>query len=300
MRAARQRAGRSPRHQRGMAVIVAMLVVAIVAVIAAGLILRQSTALRTLRGEQLRAQVGLSVDAALERASMQLREDAAEQITTVAGGLWSRPIALQSPLPVQLQLRDAQALFNLHNLVRNGRPDAHAQAVLERVCAQRGVALATCAQVRDFMLARIGGGAPLPRDVHGVLALAVPQGDPGQMQALAQVVTLLPRDTLLNANTSTAALLAAELPDTDVSRLQALLGERDAGRYFLNRGDIEFRLKVPQAQMVETQVGIHSEWFLAEGSVQADTASVPFQALIWREHRDLGVRVQRMWTRIGS
>ncbi|WP_185750289.1 type II secretion system protein GspK, partial [Stenotrophomonas sp. 278] len=242
----------------------------------------------------------LAVDAATERASQQLREDAAVQVTTVAGGPWSRPIALQSPLPVQLQLRDAQALFNLRNLVRNGRPDAHAQAVLERVCAQQGVAPAACAQVRDFVLARIGGGGPLPRDVHGVLALAVPEGDPGQMQALAQVVTLLPRDTLLNANTSTAALLATELPDTDLSRLQALLGERDAGRYFLNRGDIEFRLKVPQAQMVETQVGIHSEWFLADGSVQADTVSVPFQALIWREHRDLGVRVQRMWTRIGT
>ena len=300
MRAARQRAGRSPQHQRGMAVIVAMLVVAIVAVIAAGLILRQSTALRTLRGEQLRAQIDMAVDAATERASQQLREDAAVQVTTVAGGPWSRPIALQSPLPVQLQLRDAQALFNLRNLVRDGRPDAHAQAVLERVCAQQGVAPAACAQVRDFMLARMGGGGPLPRDVHGVLALAVPEGDPGQMQALAQVVTLLPRDTLLNANTSTAALLATELPDTDVTRLQALLGERDAGRYFLNRGDIEFRLKVPQAQMVEAQVGIHSEWFLADGSVQADTVSVPFQALIWREHRDLGVRVQRMWTRIGS
>jgi general secretion pathway protein K len=300
MRAARPRARRSHRRQRGMAVIVAMLVVAIVAVIASGLVLRQSTALRTLRGEQLRVQIGMAVDAATERAAQQLRDDAAEQLTTVAGGGWARPIALQSPLPVQLQLRDAQAVFNLRNLVRNGRADTHAQGVLERICATRGVAPVTCGQVRDFMLTRIAGTGALPRDVQGVLALAAPDGDPGQLQSLAQVLTLLPRDTLLNANTSTAVLLAAELPDSDPSRLQALLGERDAGRYLLNRGDIEFRLKVPQAQMVEAQIGIHSEWFLAEGTVQADEARVPFQALIWREHRDMGVRVQRMWTRIGA
>lgn len=300
MRASRQRPRSAGRRQRGMAVIVAMLVVAIVAVIAAGLVLRQSTALRTLRGEQLRVQIGMAVDAALERAAQQLREDAAIQATTVAGGPWARPITLQSPLPVQLQLHDAQGLFNLHNLVRNGTPDAHAQGVFERICAARGVAAGTCAQLRDFMVARIIAAAPLPRDVHAVLALAVPEGDPAQLQALAPVLTVLPRDTLLNVNTSTAALLSAELPGTDASRVQALLGERDAGRYLLNRGDIEFRLKVPPAQMVETQIGIHSEWFLAEGTVQADDARVPFQALIWREHRDLGVRVQRMWTRIGA
>ncbi len=283
-----------------MAVIVAMLVVAIVAVIASGLVLRQATALRTLRGEQLRVQIGMAVDAAVERASRQLRDDAASQPNTTAGGAWARPIALQVPLPVHVQLHDAQALFNLRNLAPNGTPDAHAQAVFGRLCTAQGVAPAACEQVRSFVVARLGGAGPLPRDPHGVFALALPEGDPGQLQALAQVTTLLPLPTLLNANTGTAPLLGAELPDSDVARLQALLAERDAGRFFLNRGDIAFRLQMTQAQMTEMQVGIHSEWFLAEGTVQADEARVPFQALIWREHRDLGVRVQRVWTRIGA
>ncbi len=300
MRAARQRSGRSGRQQRGMAVIVAMLVVAIVAMIATGLVLRQSTALRTLRGEQLRAQIGMAVDAAVERASRQLRDDAGSPFGATTAGGWAQPIALQSPLPVQLQLRDAQAVFNLRNLVRDGKQDAHARAVFDRLCAMQGMAPAACAQVRTFVVARIGSAGPMPRDAQGVLALALPEAEPGQRQALAQVLTLLPMPTLLNANTSTVPLLAAELPDNDIARLQALLAERDAGRILLNSGDIAYRLKLTDAQSINMRLGIHSEWFLADGMVQADEARVPFQALIWREHRDLGVRVQRIWTRIGA
>ncbi|MGH8039030.1 MAG: type II secretion system minor pseudopilin GspK [Stenotrophomonas sp.] len=283
-----------------MAVIVAMLVVAIVAVIATGLVLRQSTALRTLRGEQLRAQIGMAVDASVEQAARQLRDDVGNPRGPTAAGGWAQPIVLQSPLPTQVQLHDAQALFNLRNLVRDGKPDAHAQAVFERLCAMQGVAAPACVQVRTFVVARIGGAGPLPRDAQGVLALALSDGDPLQRQALAQVLTLLPLPTLLNANTSSAKLLAAELPDSDEAALNALLAERDAGRTLLNGGDIAFRLKLTDAQALTLQVGIHSEWFLVDGMVQADEARVPFQALIWREHRDLGVRVQRMWTRIGA
>jgi len=300
MRTSRHSAGRSQRHQRGMAVIVAMLVVAIVAVIAAGLVLRQSTALRTLRGEQLRAQVGLAVDAALERAALQLREDAAQQVSTTTGAPWARPVALQSPLPVHLQLHDAQAVFNLRNLVDNGQADPHAQAVFERLCSAQGLAAATCAQLRAAVTARLAAGGALPRDTQALLMLASPQGDPAGLQALSRVTTVLPVRTLLNSNTSTAALLAAELPEIDAARLQAMLSERDAGRPLLNRGDIAWRLELTPVQSVEMQLGIHSEWFLADGSVQADAVQVPFQVLIWREHRDLGVRVQRMWTRIGT
>lgn len=300
MRAARQRVHPPQRRQRGMAVIVAMLVVAIVAVIAAGLVLRQSTALRTLRGEQLRVQIGMAVDAALERAAQQLRDDAAEQGNTVAGGPWARPIALQSPLPVTLQLRDAQARFNLRNLVREGRVDRHAQDVFVQLCTTQGMSPPACAQLHEALAARIGAGGALPQDAQGLLTLGLPEGDPVQLHALAQITTVLPKSTLLNANSSTVSMIRAELPDVDADHLQEVLAERDAGRVLRNAGDIAYRLKLTPAQRGRMQLGIHSEWFLAEGTVQADDARVPFQALIWREHRDLEVRVQRMWTRIGA
>lgn len=63
-------------RQQGMAVIVAMLVVALVAVIATALLTRQAAQLRAVRSDQLRMQVRMAVDVTLERAAQQLRDDA--------------------------------------------------------------------------------------------------------------------------------------------------------------------------------------------------------------------------------
>lgn len=131
-------------RQRGMAVIVALLVVALVAVIATALLTRQSAQLRALRGDQLRAQVRMAVDATLERAAQQLREDVKEQLTTVRGGRWARPLELQVPLPVQLQLVDAQSMFNLRNLLAHGRPDPEARRAFIALCAGQGLGQSTC------------------------------------------------------------------------------------------------------------------------------------------------------------
>ena len=286
-----------------MAVIVAMLVVALVAVIATALLARQSAQLRALRAEQLRAQVRMAVDATLARAAQQLREDAHEQLTTVARGRWARPLHLQAPLPVAAQLVDAQGRFNLRNLMREGRVDPIARQSFLALCAAQGVAAAACAQAADGIQLRLRDGAwqaqaPLPREA--LLQQVLAGVDPAALQALEQSTVVLPAHTLLNANTTELATLQAVAGDVSPARLAALVGERDGGHWLLNRGDIANRLQVTPAQMEQLPLGIHSEWFLAVGRVEADGRAVDFRALLWREYRDEGVRVQRVWTRIGA
>lgn len=290
-------------RQRGMAVIVAMLVVALVAVIATALLTRQSAQLRAVRGDQLRMQVRMAVDAALERAAQQLRDDAREQLTTVGSGRWARPLQLQVPLPAQLQLVDAQGLFNLRNLLAQGRPDADARRAFIALCQAQGLGQGACDAAATHIQARLRDGgqaaqAPLPRE--SVIAQALPSADPVAVQALSRRTVVLPAQTLVNANTSDIAVLQAVSPGIERGRLQALLGERDGGRWLLNRGDIANRLQLSNEQMALIPLGIHSEWFLAVGQVQADGSPVDFRALIWREYRDDHVRVQRVWTRIGA
>ncbi|MBA0446345.1 type II secretion system minor pseudopilin GspK [Stenotrophomonas maltophilia] len=290
-------------RQRGMAVIVALLVVALVAVIATALLTRQSAQLRALRGDQLRAQVRMAVDATLERAAQQLREDVKEQLTTVRGGRWARPLTLQLPLPVQLQLVDAQSMFNLRNLLAHGRPDPEARRAFIALCAGQGLGQGACASAADHIQARLRDGdlqaqAPLPRE--SLIEQALAGADPVAVQALAGRTVVLPAQTLVNANTSDISVLQAVTPGVEPGRLQALLGERDGGHWLLNRGDISNRLQLSSAQMAVVPLGIHSEWFLAVGQVQADANAVDFRALIWREYRDDSVRVQRVWTRIGA
>ncbi|HIE5097233.1 type II secretion system minor pseudopilin GspK [Stenotrophomonas maltophilia] len=290
-------------RQRGMAVIVAMLVVALVAVIATALLTRQSAQLRALRGEQLRAQVRMAVDATLERAAQQLREDVQEQLTTVRSGRWARPLRSQVPLPVQLQLVDAQSMLNLRNLLAHGRPDPEARRAFIALCAGQGLGQGACASAADHIQARLRDGdiqaqAPLPRE--SLIEQAFAGADPVAVQALARRTVVLPAQTLVNANTSDSSVLQAVMPSVEPGRMQALLSERDGGHWLLNRGDIANRLQLSDAQMELVPLGIHSEWFLAVGQVQADDSVVDFRALIWREYRDDGVRVQRVWTRIGA
>ncbi|WP_409460085.1 type II secretion system minor pseudopilin GspK [Stenotrophomonas maltophilia] len=290
-------------HQRGMAVIVAMLVVALVAVIATALLTRQAAQLRALRGAQLRAQVRMAVDATLERAAQQLREDEREQLTTVRSGRWARPLQLQAPLPVQLQLVDAQSLFNLRNLLAHGQADADARRAFVALCGSQGLGQGACASAADYIQARLRDGdiqaqAPLPRE--SLIEQALAGSDPMAVQALSRRTVVLPAQTLINANTSDISVLQAVAPGVERGRLQALLGDRDGGHWLLNRGDIANRLQLSNEQMAMLPLGIHSEWFLAVGQVQADGSAVEFRALIWREYRDDGVRVQRVWTRIGA
>jgi len=290
-------------RQQGMAVIVAMLVVALVAVIATALLTRQAAQLRAVRSDQLRMQVRMAVDVTLERAAQQLRDDAREQLTTVGNGRWARPVQLQAPLPVHLQLVDAQSRFNLRTLLADGQPAVEALRAFTSLCVGQGLPRAACASAATQVQSRLRDGdrqarAPLPREslIEQVLAGA----DPVAIQALARRTVVLPAQTLVNANTGDIAVLQAVAPGVEAGRLRALLGERDRGRWLLNRGDIANRLQLSNEQMALMPLGIHSEWFLAVGQVQADGASVDFRALIWREYRDDSVRVQRVWTRIGA
>ena len=218
-------------------------------------------------------------------------------------GRWARPLQSQVPLPVQLQLVDAQSMFNLRNLLAHGKPDPDARHAFIALCAGQGLGQGACASAAEHIQARLRDGdiqaqAPLPRE--SLIEQAFAGSDPLAVQALARRTVVLPAQTLVNANTCDLSVLQAVTPEVERGRLQALLGERDGGHWLLNRGDIANRLQLSSAQMALVPLGIHSEWFLAVGQVQADGQAVDFRALIWREYRDDGVRVQRVWTRIGA
>ncbi len=63
------------RHQRGMAIISALLIVTVVAVIAAGLIARQGAYIRGLESEQLRIRASWMLRGGLEWSRQLLLED---------------------------------------------------------------------------------------------------------------------------------------------------------------------------------------------------------------------------------
>lgn len=282
---------------RGMAVISALLIVAVIAALAAALLGRQSAFIRTTQGEQSRVQARWLLRGELGAAQRLLRAEAVREPTTRLDGLWTLPFA--GPVAGQVaaegarllsEISDEQSKFNLRNLVDRGRIDPAEAAVFNRLCAMTGVSQAQAQALMrrvassiadpegeaaqtmpdaaaDTMAATLGlppelpraPQAPRPRVLEDLLA--VPGVDAGVIARLAPFVTLLPARTWINANTASAELLAAGVPGLALDKARALLAARDRGQWFINRGDFANRLQMPALDERDVRIGIDSNWF---------------------------------------
>lgn len=130
-------------RQRGMAIISALLIVTVVAVIAAGLIARQSAFIRALESEQLRIQAGWMLRGGLEWSRQLLLEDSRRDPLTRLDQRWAQPMRglrlSSAELPFNGQLEDEQGKFNLRNLLVDQRPDLQERANFERLAGLLGV-----------------------------------------------------------------------------------------------------------------------------------------------------------------
>ena len=109
-------------------------------------------------------------------------------------------------------------------------------------------------------------------------------------------LTVIPAMTWLNGNTATAPVLAAYVPGLSLERAQAMINERDAGRWFINRGDFVNRLRMPQLELTSVKVGITSDWFRLRGEARRDQRRVSLEALL---HRSGDRLPQVIWSRVG-
>ncbi|NWE73880.1 general secretion pathway protein GspK, partial [Pseudomonas gingeri] len=126
------------------------------------------------------------------------------------------------------------------------------------------------------------------RSVEGV--------DEQTLALLAPHVTILPANTWVNGNTATAEVLASQVPGLSPQRARGLINERDAGQWFINRGDFVNRLRMPQLIVTDIKVGITSDWFLLTGQSRGERRRVSLAALL---HRSQEQMPQVIWSRVG-
>ncbi|MCP2072091.1 UNVERIFIED_ORG: general secretion pathway protein K [Pseudomonas lini] len=317
--------------QRGMAVISALLIAAVVAVIAGGMLTRQTLFTRSLEAEQLRIQGTARLQGGLQ-LSRQLLSDARQRDPlTRFGQPWANPIVMPGSnlvdTPFEGQLEDEQGKFNLRNLVANERVDQEQVRAFERLCDQLGVAATVRARIVERVIAayprvlnpELADKAPVsnsfdsgrdtsPDASNAPLAPTRPmlrtlqdlRGVKGVTEALletlAPYVTILPTNTWLNGNTASASVLAAYVPGLSLQRAQALVRERDGGHWFINRGDFVNRLRMPELEMTSVKVGITSDWFRLRGQARSGQRRVEIDALLQRSQDRLP---QVIWSRVG-
>lgn len=316
-------------QQQGMAVISALLIATVVAVIAAGMIARQTQTTRSVLSENQRVQGAWVSSGVMEWARHSLWQQRQREAATRLDQPWAQPLRnLQLGADSGVfdgSLSDEQSKFNLRNLVRDGLPDPVEVAAFERLCASLAVKAGQSERIvqrvveayprrvqtvqesagTGFDSGRVTSSAaanpflpssrPMLRHLDDLASVA--GIEPATLERLRPYATVLPAPTWVNGNTTSAPVLAARVPGMGLQQAQTLLAERDRGQWFINSGDYLNRLRVPQMSTEELRLGITSEWFLLRGQATVQQRQVPVEALLYRSELS---KPRVIWSRVGA
>ncbi|RQO46333.1 HxcX atypical pseudopilin [Pseudomonas sp. KBW05] len=275
-----------------MAIISALLIAAVVAVIAGGMLTRQTVFTRSLEAEQLRVQGQWLLQGSLERSRQMLWEARQKDVLTRLDQPW----AYAQRGTFEGRIEDEQGKFNLRNLVNRQLPDAEQLQSFERLCRTLGVDPAVSRRISQRVIGSYEVPAKYPM-LRSVDELSAIEGlDPVLLRRLQGYISVLPGQSWVNGNTASAEVLSAVVPQLSLSQAQGLVAERDSGQWFINRGDFVNRLHLPQVAVESVQVGITSEWFRVQGQARREQRRVTIDALL---HRPQERQPQVIWSRVG-
>jgi general secretion pathway protein K len=240
---------RSPHHQRGAALLTAMIIVVLIVTLASSMVWQQWRAVQVEVAERARTQSAWILSGALDWARLILREDGRGRVDHL-GEPWAVPLAearLSTFLAADTNntddgpeaflsgsITDAQSRYNVTDLVdqAKGIIDPFEFAGFERLCQNIGVdatvATLIASGLRDA-LAPAGSGnatanAPLlPESVAQLSWLGV---DAASLELLAPYIVILPVITPVNVNTASAEVLVAVIPGNDHATAERLLQVR--------------------------------------------------------------------------
>lgn len=234
--------------QRGVALITAMLLIAIIATLATSLALGQQVWLRQTQNLTDLAQAESIREGALRYAAAVLERDGRNAQTGKTDTLkeaWAQPIP---PLPVEggvvlISIADAQARFNLNNLVQQGQLSKADVPIYTRLLTQLGLPTDLVNPLVDWLDAdsiTLPGGAedldylnhdPPYRAANQPLQsfdeLRLVKGYTEEvLKKLAPFVTVLPEPRPINVNTADATVLAA-LTGADTNQVEQMVQARE-------------------------------------------------------------------------
>ncbi|WP_411379857.1 type II secretion system minor pseudopilin GspK [Pseudomonas sp. MPB26] len=278
--------------QRGMAIISALLIAAVVAVLAGAMLTRQSVFTRSLEAEQLRIQGQWLLQGGLEQSRQMLWDARRKDVLTRLDQPWAR--AQVGAFAGRIE--DEQGKFNLRNLVNLQQVDTEQLQSFERLCRLIGVDPAVSRRISQRVIGSYEPSAKYPMlrsldDLSGIEGL-----DPVVLQRMQAYISVLPGPTWVNGNTASAEVLSAVVPQLSLAQAHGLVAERDRGQWFINRGDFVNRLRLPQINVDSVQVGITSEWFRLQGQARREQRRVTVDALL---HRPEDREPRVIWSRVG-
>ena len=287
-------------RQRGVAIVLAMGVVALAAMAAAAIMVSQSTWARQveLTTDHIQARAVLLAGADWARAL--LADDRRLSSVDHLGEPWALKLP---PLPVENgelvgRIEDQQGAFNLNNLVSEGKINVAQLAHFRKLLATLGLPDELADALADWI---DRDSEPQPRDgaedayylaldppyltanqpLIDVAELALVRGfDDNVRTRLRPYLAALPGFTAINVNTASAEVMSAVIEGLDLGGAQLLVAQRDRV-YFRDSGD--FIRRLPRGvEAAAGDIGVSSEYFMASLRVSIGGAQARGKALLAR------------------
>jgi general secretion pathway protein K len=276
-------------HQRGAALITAMLLAALITILAATWLARFDTHLRVTEVQRMGTQARWLLRAATDWARMIIGEDDASYDDL--NEVWSVPIA-----PIRMtdiagaqeaffsgQLHDAQALYNLHNLrlwTAGGTPAQQVALQTHRAWALRLMQTQGLPTVQaQAWIARLQTVSEVDAATLQ-LADTLPAGlNDALRTALEAAFVWLPVRSAVNVNTVSAPVLAA-FPTLDAARAQQIITTR-SNASIRSQSNIANALGLSLAEAAFFDV--KTSYFLATGRLAVGRIDVMARSLMQRQ-----------------
>lgn len=306
-------------RQRGVAVIIALLLTTLATTIVASLFWQQQVQVRSIENQRLHLQQQWILRGALDWASLILREDAKYSRVDNLDEPWAVPLAetrldqyvesgrADTSMPdatLSGSIEDAQARYNLTNLCPDGIINPAEVAAFARLLSNAKLNPALAAAAAGAMEAAQKKSKATPAD-HDSLSgsqpinltqlddlLTMPDFSPRMLDTLKDFVTVLPRATPVNVNTAPPEILAARIEDLSPSDAIALVAKRSTAS-FRDLDDFAHRLSGKSFSASPSEISVASDYFLVNGKARMNRAELKIQALVERN----GANTRLVWIR---
>ena len=294
----------SARHNRGVALITAMLITALTGSLAAGLAWNNALDVRrtmVLLFHEQGMQVALGAESWIRNI---LRDDGIDSQTDHLGELWASELP---GLPVENdsvqgavtgKIEDLQGRFNVNNLIdQNGQLDTAVLEQFEYLLEILGIDPRFAGLTADWIDMDQNAGFPngaedsiytgmtppyrtFNRSLVNITELASLEGmDKASFDRLLPHVTALPGHTSINVNTATPAVLQSLDRNMDQSTVESLLSQRGESGFQDIKGT--FGTFVSNEAILNQLEG-SSEFFQLKAVVQIDTVRVTYYSILLR------------------
>lgn len=305
------------RGQRGAALLTAMIIVTLVASLAAAMVWRQYRAVQIEAAERSRSQSSLILQGALDWARLILRQDAIDNQKDPVDSLndfWAVPVA-ESRVSTFLaieggntdkdgpeaflsgSIKDAQAQYNLRNLLGGAQVPELEQRVLERICQSAQTPPGTAAQIisrlrEAFVSSSQAASAPSssdpstvplqPRNLDQLIWLGLSQDT---IERLRPFVTLLPTPTPVNLNTAPREVIAALFDGMDLASAERLVQVRQSQPLKKVQDAKNF---LPSSVTISSdRAEVVTSYFNVSGRMRLDERVLEERSLVWRRNLDV-------------